>query len=414
MDNLARMATNSLDDADAPGRHARGRLYAVLTASNFAQGLGAFAVIGSLASLIEELHVPVHLAGLVVSLYAIVYAIASPLLIAWTGRADRRTVLSAGLSLIAVGSVVGIAAQTFDALLVGRVLMAIGGGMVTPVAGAIGVATSTAHERGRVLATVFAGLTAAQALGLPLGAWLVDIAGYRATFVLIAGASIVAAALVLRFVPRRIGTPPSGLKTLASVLREPRLLVALAFIVFFGAGNFTFLTYLTAFLQARHHLQGNALAAVLLLYGLGAVAGNLLGGRLTDRLGPVPTLVLLCTVQALVLPAMSSLQLSFPSTLVILMVWSVFAWCVHATQQARLVGLDASRAPVLLALHSSCIYIGASAGSALAGQVLARLDDRWLGPSGALLTLVAAATLGLVAVMTSRQDRAGPGSGGAR
>lgn len=375
-------------------------LHAVLAASNFAQGLGAFAVIGALASLIQELRIPVHQAGLVVSLYAVVYAVASPLLVAWSGRVGRRTVLASGLLVIALGALVGVLADTFELLLAGRALMAVGGGLVTPVAGAIGVATSTPANRGRVLATVFAGLTVAQALGLPLGAWLVDVAGYRATFVLVAAAAIGAALLVLRFVPARIASTPASLKALGAVLVQPRLLLALSFIVFFIAGNFVFLTYLSTFLESRHGLRGSGLAAVLLLYGLSAVAGNLLGGRLADRLGPNTTLLMLCSVQVLVLPALSLLDLPLAMMVGLLVLWSVFGWSVHATQQSRLVALDPPRAPVLLALHSSGIYIGASAGSAIAGQVLALADDRWLGPAGTLLMLAAAATLGLMALVS--------------
>ena len=382
-----------------------GGLHAVLAASNFAQGLGAFAVIGALASLIQELRIPVHQAGLVVSLYAVVYALASPLLVAWSGRLGRRTVLAAGLMVIALGALVGVLAGSFELLLAGRALMALGGGLVTPVAGAIGVATSTPANRGRVLATVFAGLTIAQALGLPLGAWLVGVAGYRATFVLVALASVLAALLVLRFVPAHLASTPASLKALGSVLAQPRLLLALSFIVFFIGGNFVFLTYLSTFLQHRHGLGGTGLAGVLLLYGLSAVAGNLLGGRLADRLGPTTTLWMLCGAQVLVLPALSLLHLPLPAVTLLLVLWSVFGWSVHATQQSRLVAMDPPRAPVLLALHSSGIYIGASAGSAIAGQVLALADDRWLGPAGAALMLVAAATLGLVALAT--RPRAG-------
>ena len=123
--------------AAAPGRTSeltlqRG-LHTVLSASNFAQGLGAFAVIGALASLIRELNVPVPQARLVVSLYAVVYAVALPVLVAWTGRMERRTVLASGLLLIATGAVVGLLATNFGTLLAGRALMAVGGGLVTPV-----------------------------------------------------------------------------------------------------------------------------------------------------------------------------------------------------------------------------------------------------------------------------------------
>lgn len=386
------------------GSSDRRGLYAVLSASNFAQGLGAFAVIGALASLIKELNVPVHQAGLVVSLYAVVYAIASPVLVAWSGRVQRRNVLAAGLLLVAAGAVIGLLSTHFGTLLVGRALMAVGGGLVTPVAGAITVATSTPQTRGRALAAVFAGLTIAQALGLPMGAWLVDVAGFRATFAVIAAASIAVAALVWRYVPRDVGAAPASLTTLLSVLAEPRLLTALSFIVFFIGGNFVFLTYLTPFLQVRYELEGPALAGVLLVYGVAAVVGNAMGGRLADRLGPAATLLMLCAVQVLVLPALSLLHAPLWVAILLLAVWSVFAWSVHATQQARLAHLDPPRAPVLLALHASGIYLGASAGSTLAGYILEVADNRWLGPVGAALMVAAAASLGAVALLTRRRQ----------
>lgn len=376
------------------------RLYSVLAVSNFAQGLAAFAVIGALASLIEEFDLPAHQAGLVVSLYAVVYAIASPLLVAWSGKRKRRAVLTTGLLVITIGAGLGLLATRFDALLVARVVMALGGGLVTPVAGAIAVATSTQQTRGRVLAAVFAGLTIAQAFGIPLGAWLVDMAGFRATFALIAVAAMIAAALVWRYVPGEITSAPTGLKVLASVFAEPRLMVALSFIVLFIGGTFVFLTYLTPFLQSRYALEGTALAGVLFVYGIGAVAGNALGGRMADRLGPVDTLYILCALQVLVLPALSLLQAPLAIGVSLLAFWSVSAWPVHAAQQARLVALDPARGSMLLSLHSSCIYLGVSAGSGLAGYLLEVSDDRWLGPVGAVLMLAAAVSIVVVERMS--------------
>jgi predicted MFS family arabinose efflux permease len=119
-------------------------------------------------------------------------------------------------------------------------------------------------------------------------------------------------------------------------------------------------------------------------------------------------------VQVALLPALSLLQLPILLAVVLLAIWSVFAWSVHATQQARLVALDPPRAPVLLALHSSGIYIGASAGSAMAGRVLEVFDDRWLGPAGAVLMLAAAASLGLSHWMSRTSERGASALGAAR
>lgn len=377
----------------------------VLAVSNFAQGLGAFAVIGAMAVLIADLYLTLDKAGLVVSLYAVVYAATSPVLVTWSGRFERRTVLASGLTLVALGAALGMLATDYPVVLAGRALMAVGGGLITPVSAAIGMATSEEASRGRVLATVFGGLTLSQALGLPVGAWLASVLGWRAIFGVVAATAATAAVLVLKRVPRNLSVQRSTLRALGSVFRDPCLLAAVAFIVFFIGANFTLVTYLPPFLTNRYGLSGGALAGVLVLYGIGAIAGNRLGGHLTDRLGPTRTLELLCAVHVAVLPALTLVRLPLALTIVLLGIWSLFAWSVHVAQQARLARLDPARAPILLALHSSAIYVGSSIGATLGGRVMEATSDRWLGPVGATQILLAAGSLWMVALMACAPDR---------
>jgi DHA1 family inner membrane transport protein len=373
------------------------QLHLLLSATNFAQGLGAFSVIGIVATVGQGMAVPLHEAGLLVSLYAIVYAISSPLLVSGLGSLDRRHVLIAGLSLLTVGAGLAAVAPSFPILLLARALMAVGGGLITPVAAAIGVATSTPAERGRVLATVFAGLAVAQALGVPAGAWLGGILSWRATFgfVFLVSAITLVGALVL--VPSNIRVETASLSVLGKLLRQPRSMLAVSFIVLFIGCNFTLLTYLAPFLADRFHLNSAEVAGVLMIYGAAAVVGNTTGGALTDRLGAVRTLVLLCAVMICVLPVLTLTDLPLFATLPLLIVWSLFGWSVHVPQQARLAQLDPQRASVLLSLHSAGIYVGSSLGASLAGQVLKVSDPHWLGPTGGALAVLSLVSLGVVA-----------------
>ncbi len=378
------------------------QLHLLLSVANFAQGLGAFSVIGIVAMVGTGMQVQLYEAGLLVSLYAIVYAVSSPLLVSGSGSLDRRSVLLWGLSLLTAGAGLATLAPDFSTLLFARALMAAGGGLITPVAAAIGVATSAPAERGRVLATVFAGLAVAQALGVPAGAWLGGIFSWRATFgfVFVVAALTLAGALAL--VPRKLRVETASLRVLGEVLREPRSMAAVSFIVLFIGCNFTLLTYLAPFLAGRFHLSSTEVAGVLMIYGAAAVVGNTCGGALTDRLGPARTLVLLCVAMVCVLPVLTLTDLPLLATLPLLIVWSLFGWSVHVPQQARLAQLDPRRASVLLSLHSAGIYVGSSVGASLAGQVLQVSDPHWLGPAGAALALLALASLGVVASMKKR------------
>src|SRR6059058_5760164 len=130
-----------MTDAAAPARPTF--LLLPLAFVNFAVGAGAFLVIGMLSPLAQLLSMSKVQAGWVMSAYAVGYALTSPVLIALIGGLRRRTVILAGIALFIAASVLSAAAPTPNFLYAARVLAAIGAGMVTPVAAAIAVATST-------------------------------------------------------------------------------------------------------------------------------------------------------------------------------------------------------------------------------------------------------------------------------
>ena len=195
-------------------------LLTALTFANFAIGIGAFGVIGVLSPIADGLHLSHAEAGLVVSIYAAAYAIGSPLLIAATGALDRRTVITAGLSLFLFASLLSAFAPNATWLFSARVIGALGAGMVTPVSASIAVATSSPERRGAALSFVILGLTLAQVGGIPIGSFLGYTAGWRATFVLVAATSAAALVAILVLVPR-IRTPVTTLSTLGRTLVSP-------------------------------------------------------------------------------------------------------------------------------------------------------------------------------------------------
>jgi DHA1 family inner membrane transport protein len=187
------------------------RLHWLLSLSNFAVGMGAFAVIGVLSPVARTFAIDAATAGLLMTVYAVVYAVASPLLVSATGRWDRVWVLVSGLLIVGAGAILGALASSFGLLLGARALMAIGSGIVTPVAASVGVATAAPEHRGRALATVYAGFPLAQAAGVPLGAYLGYAWSFRATFSVIAAFSLAAALVLAIAVPRKLAVQRTSL-----------------------------------------------------------------------------------------------------------------------------------------------------------------------------------------------------------
>jgi len=170
-------------------------------------------------------------------------------------------------------------------------------------------------------------------------------------------------------------------------------MMAIALTALFTGGLYVCYTFVAPLLETLYGLSRDGVTGMLLLFGLGAVVGNAMGGRLTDRIGPVRTLVLLCLAQSLLMPALTLPTWPLAVVGALMFVWSVFGWSFMVPQQARLAALDPPRLPVLFALNASAIYVGATLGASVGGAVLKALSLHALGLFGAALALAALASL---------------------
>jgi predicted MFS family arabinose efflux permease len=368
-------------------------LIPLLSAGNFVIGMGAFVVIGMLDPIAGSFGIGAAEAGLVLTVYALAYAAASPVAVAATGGWARRTVLVAGLALFAAAAVLSAMAPTPVALLAARALAALGAGLFTPNAAAVALSCSPPERRGAALSNVFFGLTLAQVLGVPAGGFAAYAVGWPASFLVVAALAAPVLIGLWRLTPPDLAFQPTRLATLGGALADWRTLVAVLFTATYLGAIYVPYTYLGPLLTATMGWRGPGIAATLLVFGLGAVAGNLIGGRLSDRIGPARTLAGLALAQVALMPLLSSLPLAPPLALGLVFVWSVCGWSFMAPQQALLVRLAPDRPNVVLALNAAAIYVGAAAGSAAGAAVIARFGPGALGLAGGLAGVLAVANL---------------------
>ena len=355
--------------------------------ANFIIGLGAFVVIGVLSPIAGGFGLSKADAGWVMTAYALVYCVASPISVALTGHIDRARLLTANMALFGLGALICATAPAFAGLLAGRAAMALGAGLVTPVAAAIGASLVPPQQRGQALALVFGGFTIAQAFGVPLGSWLGYAFGWRAAFVLVAALSILGTAVLWFAAPRGLKAPPSSLSTLGQVIGTPHLLVAASLTAWFFGAIYCLYTFLAPFMEARFELGREGITLVLVTFGVCAIIGNALGGFCTDRFGFLKTLIGVSIGQAMLLPIITTVQMPLLPTVALTGIWSVVCFAFMAAQQARMVATDPSRAPTLLALHAAFIYLGGAVGAYVGGLTLKSAGYGGLGPAGALLAL---------------------------
>ncbi len=369
------------------------RLIAILSAGNFVIGMGAFVVIGILVPLGASFGISDAEAGLVMTVYAISYAVLSPILVALTGAIGRRRVLAASLALFALAALLSALAPTPEFLLAARVLAAAGAGVFTPSAAAVAAATSSPEERGQVLARVFFGLTLAQVIGIPAGSFIAYQIGWQWSLGLVALIALPCIWGIWTIVPSGLPFQPTRIATLLAAMRDWRSLTAITFTASFLGAIYVLYTYFAPLMEDRMGYEGGGVSWVLFVFGFGAVIGNLMGGLMGDRLGPGQTLRILAIAQVILMVPFSLLPMNGMLLTLLVFVWSVAGWSFMAPQQMRLLAHAGDRQVVVLALNAASIYVGAALGSAIGGLVIALSGVGALGVVGSLAALVALAHL---------------------
>lgn len=370
----------------------------VISACNFLIGVGVFVIIGILEPLGNGLGIAPEQAGILMTIYALSYAVLSPVLVSFTGNIGRRRVMTFGLTLFLIAGLLSALATTLTTLSIARVLAAAGAGMFTPVGAAVVAGLYPAEQRARVLAAVMFGFTLAQVLGVPAGSWIAYTFGWRYAFWGVVAINIPAIYLIWTFVPAGLTFQATTFKDLKDTLKDLRMMFAIAFTGLYLGSVYVLFTYMTPLFSQQMGMGRDLITLTLVISGLGAVVGNLLGGFMADKLGWFITLKALCVAQMIVMPFYSFLPISLQAFFTLTVVWAIIGWSFMAGQQMRLIGLAGPKAPVVLALTAASIYIGAAIGSAVGSIIIT-----YYGFSGLGIAAAGCASLALANIILSHR-----------
>jgi MFS transporter, DHA1 family, inner membrane transport protein len=377
-----------------------------LTLGAYAIGTTEFVIVGLIPTIAADLGVSLPSAGLLVSLYALGVAVGAPVLTALTGRVPRKTLLVALMLLFTVGNLIAWMAPTYGSLIVARVLTGLAHGVFFSIGSIIATSVVPKEKAASAIAIMFTGLTVALVTGVPLGTFIGQHLGWRATFLAVAALGVVALLGSLLFVPRNLQrSEPATFGQQLAVLAQPRLLLVYAITALGYGGTFLSFTYLASILQEVSGFSANAVSGVLLMYGVSVAVGNLWGGRLADRRGPVPALILIFSGLAAVLLALTFTAYSTVGVLLTVLALGAVAFGnvpglqVYVVKQAQRFAPQA--ADVASGLNIAAFNVGIAMGASLGGLVvdhLGLMHTPWLG------AVVVLAALGLT-VLSGRLDR---------
>jgi len=300
------MSTSSLSSPQAatPDGRVPRALYA-LTVGAFGIGTTEFVIMGLLLQLAADLHVTVATAGLLISGYALGVFVGAPLLTAAMARVPRKTALLVLMAIFTLGNLACALAPSYGVLMTARVITSLAHGTFFGVGAVVATSVVPADRKASAISTMFTGLTVATLLGVPAGAWLGLHYGWRSTFWAVSAVGLVAMAVIALFVSARAAGSGSAvaLREEFKVLRRVHVLLGLLATVFGFAGVFLVFTYVQPLLTRVSGFAEAGVSAILLMFGVGMIIGNVLGGRFADK-APVRTLLGSLAVLALVLIGM--------------------------------------------------------------------------------------------------------------
>ncbi len=367
-----------------------------LTLSAFAIGTTEFVIVGLVPTIANDLNVSLPSAGLLVSLYALGVAIGAPVLTALTGRWNRKAVLIILMAFFIVGNVMAWMAPGYETLIVARVLTGLAHGVFFSIGSTIATSLVDKDKQASAIAIMFTGLTVALVTGVPLGTWIGQHFGWRATFLVVSVLGVIALIGSALLVPSNLKqAAPARISVQLKVLTQPRLLLVYGITAVGYGGTFIAFTFLAPILQQVSGFQSSAIAGIMLVYGVSVTIGNIWGGKLADKMGPVKALNIIFAALALVLLVFTFTASSQIGALLTVFVWGAFAFGNVPGLQVYVVQLAKEYTPeavdVASGLNIAAFNIGIAIGAWLGGHVVADMslmDTPWIGAIIVVLALL--------------------------
>ncbi|MBE8517250.1 MFS transporter [Amycolatopsis sp. H6(2020)] len=381
-----------------------------LAISAFGIGTTEFVIMGLLPEVAADFGVSIPSAGLLISGYALGVVVGAPVLTALASRVPRKTVLVALMGLFIAGNVLSALAPSYGLLMAGRVVAALSHGAFFGVGSVVAASLVAPAKQAGAIALMFTGLTVANVLGVPAGTALGQAFGWRSTFWVVSALGVAGTIGILTLVPHQEPEPGAGLRGELAVFRRSQVWLALVMTALGFAGVFASFTYIAPMMTEVAGFSSGAVTWLLVLFGAGLFAGNLLGGRAADR-KLMPSLYVILAALALVLVAfVFTAHAKVPAAITIAL-FGAAGFATVPPLQARVLA-KAEGAPALAsAANIAAFNLGNAGGAWLGGQAieagLGYTAPNWIGAGLAAAGLAVALVSGLLDRRTPASFEAG-------
>ena len=316
----------------------------VLALGMFALGTDTFVVAGILPQLAHAFDVDIAVAGQLTTLYAISYALLAPTIAAIAGNVPRKRLMLAGLGIFVLANLATALAPTFALALASRVFAGLGAAMYSPTATGTGASIVEPNRRGQAIAVIVAGLTAATALGSPIGTVLGGLGDWRWTMYFVAAVGLAAGLGILVLLEQVPLAPRIGLMARLAPLKDSRIGWTLLTTYLGMAGNFLVYVYFSVVFD-RVLVNSLVFGALLVVWGASGTLTNIALARVLDRTSPTTVMFAVLVAQAVDMAFLPWTSASLWPAVVAVAIWGATGWGIQGPQQYRLVNVAPAIAP---------------------------------------------------------------------
>ncbi|PZT69096.1 MFS transporter [Streptomyces sp. SW4] len=373
----------------------------------FGIGTTEFVIMGLLPEVASDYGVSIPTAGLLVTGYALGVVLGAPLMTVLGTKVSRKRMLMLLMGLFIAGNLLSALAPAFSVMLAGRVIASLAHGAFFGIGSVVAADLVAPDKRAGAIAMMFTGLTVANVVGVPLGTLVGQSVGWRVTFGIVAALGVIGLAGIARLVPDM--PKPEGVRLghELAAFKNVQVLLAMAMTVLGFGGVFAAITYIAPMMTHAAGYADGSVTWLLVLFGLGMVGGNLVGGRFADR-ALMPMLYVSLGALAVVLALFTLTAHNKFAAAVTIALIGALGFATVPPLQKRVLD-QAHGAPTL----ASAVNIGAfNLGNALAawlGGLVIAAGFGYTAPNWVGAALAAAALV--LAVLSAALERRGNASG---
>ncbi|WP_371483129.1 MFS transporter [Kitasatospora sp. NBC_00315] len=376
----------------------------------FGIGTTEFVIMGLLPQVAGDFGVSIPTAGWLVTGYALGVLLGAPVMTVLGTKVSRKRMLMLLMVLFVIGNVLSAVAPVFGVMVVGRLVASLAHGAFFGIGSVVAAGLVPPARKAGAIAMMFTGLTVANVVGVPLGTYVGQSMGWRATFFIVAGLGVLGLVGIARLVPEIPRPEGVRLRHELAAFRNVQVLLAMAMTVLGFGGVFAAVTYISPMMTEVAGFADSSVTWLLVLFGLGMVGGNLVGGRFADR-ALMPLLYVTLGSLALVLALFTVTAHDKFAAAVTITLIGALGFATVPPLQKRVLDQAAGAPTLASAVNIGAFNLGNAIAALIGGMVISAgfgyTAPDWVGAALAASALL----LALVSGALERRGRDGDGSG---